>query len=165
MFRLAFVMGLLIFGLAMAALTSGGSGGGAHDSEIDIGRGTPVERIAHTGLNDPDTLDAWIAREFYIGRFDVTWSADPIANGKVRVTANMTSYSQLRLEQSILLRFDIDPKDKDSKVTFAGMVIGGAEVATGSGKSYSLEDAMTRMWERRNKTYLQDLPDSEDDDR
>ena len=73
----------------------------------------------------------------------------------------MTSYSELRLEQSILLRFDIDPKD--DKVTFAGMVIGGAEVASASGKPYSLEDAMTRLWERREKTYLQDLPDPNDD--
>jgi len=162
MFRLAFIMALLIFGLAMAALTSGGSGGASHDAEIDAVRGTPVERIAHTGLNDSDTLDAWIEREFYIGRFDVSWSADPIADGKVRVTASMTSYSELRLEQSILLRFDIDPQDK--KVSFAGMVIGGADVASASGKPYSLEDAMTRMWERRHKTYLQDLPDSSDDD-
>lgn len=163
------VVGFTFLSLALLTkllFSSGNSAGSAsHDAEIDAVRSTPIERIARTGLNDSDTLDAWIAREFYIGRFDVSWSADEIAGGgnagKVRVTASMTSYSELRLEQSILLRFDIDPKD--DKVTFAGMVIGGAEVASASGKPYSLEDAMTRLWERREKTYLQDLPDPNDD--
>lgn len=158
MFRLAFLMAVLIFGLAMSALTAGVSSSSPHSAAIDTVRGTPIERVSRTGLNDADTVDAWIEREFYLGRFDVSWSAEDIAEGanagKVRVTANMSSYSQERLERSILLRFDVDPKD--NKVTFAGMVLEGAEVASASGKPYSLEEAMTRMWERRRKIYLPD---------
>lgn len=163
MFRLVFVIALLIFALAMARVTSSGTASGSHEAEIGTVRGIPIERVSHTGLNDAETVDAWIEREFYIGRFDVSWSADDIAEGvnagKVRVTANMRSYSQQRLESSILLRFDVDPKD--NKVTFAGMVLEGAEVASASGKPYSLEDAMTRLWERRRKVYLPDLPDDD----
>ena len=160
------VVGFTFLSLALLTklLFSSGNSAGSHEAEIDTVRNIPVERIAHTGLNNSETVDAWIEQEFYVGRFDVSWSASEIAEGdagKVRVTASLTSYSELRLEQSILLRFDIDPKDK--KVTFAGMVIGGADVASASGKPYSLENAMTRMWERRQKTYLQDLPDPEDD--
>jgi len=163
MFRVAFIMALLIFGLAMAGLTAGVSSSSPHSAAIDSVRGTPMARVAHTGLNDDETVEAWIDREFYIGRFDVSWSADDIAEGanagKVRVTADMRSYSAQRLESSILLRFDVDPKD--NKVTFAGMVLEGAEVARASGKPYSLEDAMTRMWERRRKIYLPDFPDDD----
>ena len=49
-----------------------------------------------------------------------------------------------------------------NKVTFAGMVLEGAEVAAANGKPYSLEEAMATMWDRRNKTYLQDLSDDSD---
>ncbi|HUL06943.1 MAG TPA: hypothetical protein VLV76_11465 [Candidatus Acidoferrum sp.] len=164
MFRLAFLMAILIFGLAMSALTAGVSSSNPDSAAIDTVRGTPMARVAHTGLSDDETVDAWIEREFYLGRFDVSWSAEDIAEGanagKVRVTADMRSYSQERLERSILLRFDIDPKD--NKVTFAGMVLEGADVASASGKPYSLEEAMTRMWERRRKIYLpDDYPDND----
>ena len=159
MFRLVFVMALLIFGLAMAKLTAGVPGDGAHEAEIDAVRSTPMVRVAHTGLNDAETVDAWIEREFYVGRFDVSWSASDAAEGldagKVRVSADMSSNSQLQLERSIVLRFDVDPKSR--KVTFAGMVLEGAEVSAASGRPYSLEEAMTRMWEHREKLYGPDL--------
>jgi hypothetical protein len=114
-------------------------------------------------MNDAETVDAWIEKEFYVGRFDVSWSAADLADGldagKVRVSADMHSNSQLQLESSIVLRFDIDPQSK--KVTFAGMVLEGAEVSAAGGRSYSLEEAMTRMWEHRNKVYMPDLPDDD----
>jgi hypothetical protein len=164
MFRFVFFAALLIFGLAMAKLTTSVADRGDHESEIDTVRSTPVERIARTGLNDSETLDAWIEQEFYVGRFDVSWSASDIKDGvnagKVRVTADMRSESQLQLEHSIVLRFDVDPKDK--KVTFAGMVLEGAEVAAASGKPYSLEEAMTTMWEHRSETYGLDPSDDSD---
>ena len=164
MFRLVFVMALLIFGLAMAKLTAGVSGDGDHEAEIDAVRNTPVERIAHTGLNNAETVDAWIEQEFYVGRFAVSWSATDIADGvdagKVRVSADMRSNSELQLERSIILRFDIDPRTK--KVTFAGMVREGAEVTAANGRPYSLEAAMAILWERRNKTYLQEPSDDSD---
>jgi hypothetical protein len=164
MFRLVFVMALLIFGLAMAKLTAGVSGDGAHEAEIDAVRNTPMVRVSHTGMNDAETVDAWIEKEFFVGRFEVSWSASDLADGldagKVRVSADMHSNSQLQLERSIVLRFDIDPKSR--KVTFAGMVLEGAEVSAASGKPYSLEEAMTRMWEHRNKVYLPDSPDDSD---
>jgi hypothetical protein len=160
MFRLVFILVLLVFALGLANLTSGDYAG-SHEAEIDVVRNSPVERIARTGLNSSSTVDAWIAEEFYVGRFDVSWSAEEIAEGvnagKVRVSADMTSASVQRLERSIVLRFDVDPKDK--KVTFAGMVLEGAEVSNSAGKPYSLDEAMARMWERRNKTYLQGLSD------
>jgi tmRNA-binding protein len=59
-----------------------------------------------------------------------------------------------------VLRFDVDPKDK--KVTFAGMVLEGAEVAAASGKPYSLEEAMTTMREHRSETYGLDSSDDSD---
>ena len=164
MFRFVFFAALLIFGLAMAKLTTSVADRGDHESEIDTVRSTPVERIARTGLNDSETLDAWIEQEFYVGRFEVSWSASDIADGldagKVRVSADMSSNSQLQLERSIVLRFDIDPQSR--KVTFAGMVLEGAEVSAASGRPYSLEEAMTRMWEHRNKVYMPDSPDDSD---
>jgi hypothetical protein len=154
--------------LSLALLTkllfSSGNSASSHEAEIDAVRQTPVERVAHTGMNDAETVDAWIEQEFYVGRFEVSWSASDIADGinagKVRVSADMQSNSQLQLERSIILRFDIDPKSK--KVTFAGMVLEGAEVSAASGKPYSLEEAMTRMWEHRTKVYLPDPSDDSD---
>ena len=109
-------------------------------------------------------MDVWIEQEFYVGRFEVSWLATDIADGidagKVRVSADMRSNSELQLEQSIVLRFDVDPKSK--KVTFAGMVLEGAEVAAASGKPYSLEEALATMWERRNEIYLLDPSDGSD---
>jgi hypothetical protein len=154
--------------LSLALLTkllfSGSNSASSHEAEIDAVRNIPVERIARTGLNSSETVDAWIEEEFYVGRFDVSWSANEIKDGvnagKVRVSADMRSNSELPLERSIVLRFDVDPKS--NKVTFAGMVLEGAEVAAANGKPYSLEEAMATMWDRRNKTYLQDLSDDSD---
>ena len=160
------VVGFTFLSLALLTklLFSSGNSAGSHEAEIDAVRNTPVERIAHTGLNNSETVDAWIEQEFYVGRFDVSWSASDIKDGvnagKVRVIADMRSASQLQLEQSIVLRFDVDPKT--NKVTFAGMVLQGAEVAAANGKPYSLEEAMARMWERRSKTYGLDPSDDGD---
>ena len=160
------VVGFTFLSLALLTklLFSSGNSAGSHEAEIDAVRNIPVERIAHTGLNNSETVDAWIEQEFYVGRFDVSWSAADIADGvnagKVRVSADMRSNSKLQLERSIVLRFDIDPKSK--KVTFAGMVLEGAEVAAANGKPYSLEEAMATMWEHRNKIYLPDPSDDSD---
>jgi len=160
------VVGFTFLSLALLTklLFSSGNSAGSHEAEIDAVRNSPVERIAHTGLNNSETVDAWIEQEFYLGRFDVSWSAADIADGvnagKVRVSADMRSNSKLQLERSIVLRFDIDPKS--NKVTFAGMVLEGAEVAAANGRPYSLEEAMATMWEHRNKIYLPDPSDDSD---
>lgn len=147
--------------LLMGRLACSGSSFGGHGDEIATVQHTLVSSVARSGLKSSMSVAGWIKEQFYFGRFDVSWSADEITDGpsagQIRVNANMQSRSVTKLEQSIVLRFNVDPQDQD--VTFAGMVLEGDELIAPSGKPYSLVGAVSEMWDRRQKTYLKDIPE------
>lgn len=151
-------LGLLLLGRLAC---SGTSFSGGHSDEITTVQHTLVSSVARSGLRSSMSVAGWIKEEFYFGRFDVSWSADEITDGpyagQIRVNANMQSHSVTKLEQSIVLRFNVDPRDQD--VAFAGMVLEGDELIAPSGKPYSLDGAVSEMWDRRQKTYLKDIPE------
>jgi hypothetical protein len=158
------LVGFTFLSLALLGKLLFSSGGDVapHSSEIDVVQQTPIKNVAHAGINSSESVDAWIREEFYLGRFIIKWSANEITDGvnagKIRVSANMTSNSVQKLEQSIVLRFNLDPRTES--VSFAGMVLEGDEIIAPSGKPYSLDGAVAEMWDRRKKTYL-DASDSE----
>jgi hypothetical protein len=150
-------LGILLLG----KLACSGTSFSGHTDEISVVQRTMVMNVARSGLKSSQSMDAWIKDEFYFGRFDVRWSADEITDGanagKVRVSANMRSRSVTKLEDSIILRFNVDSTDKS--VAFAGMVLEGDELIAPSGKPYSLDGAVAQMWDRRQSTYLKDIPE------
>jgi hypothetical protein len=147
--------------LLLGKLACSGASSGGHSAEIDTVQHALVVNVARSGLKSSVSVAGWIKQQFYIGRFDVRWSADDITDGpnagQIRVNANMQSQSVTKLERSIVLRFNVDPQDKS--VVFAGMVLEGDELIAPSGKPYSLDGAVSAMWDRRGKTYLKDLPE------
>ena len=150
-------LGLLLLG----RLACSGASFDGHSEEITAVQHTMVMNVARSGIRSSQSMDAWIQDQFYFGRFDVSWSADEIGDGinagKVRVNADLRSRSVTKLEQSIVLRFDVDPKDQS--VAFAGMVLEGDDLIAPSGKPYSLDGAIAQMWDRRRSTYLKDIPE------
>jgi hypothetical protein len=146
--------------LLMGRLACSGTSIGGRMDEISAVQHTMVMNIARSGLKSSQSMDAWIKDEFYFGRFDVHWSSSEITDGanagKIRVSANLRSRSVTKLEQSIVLRFTVDPQDKS--VAFAGMELEGDELIAPSGKPYSLDGAIAQMWDRRRSTYLKDIP-------
>src|SRR4029453_4546584 len=97
--------------LLLGKLACSGASSGGHSAEIDTVQHALVVNVARSGLKSSVSVAGWIKQQFYIGRFDVRWSADDNA-GQIRVNANMQSQSVTKLERSIVLRFNVDPQDK-----------------------------------------------------
>jgi len=150
MLRFAFLALCGIFAMVVYFMS------GAGRDEVGYVREAQINTVKNTGIQSSETVDKWIEDEFYFGRFKVRWSADDITEGKsagqVRVLAHLRSNSVKRLENSIVLQFDVDPQTHQA--VFAGMILEGKELKSPSGKVSSLQAAVKQMWEIRGKTYL-----------